>query len=88
MKRLVQVADEVDEILERGGAIGAIKRLIGNALFHIADAIHRAVAPLVGACAGGHAGLPRTVAITIVTRGIGRDVEVMPRRRLLPVGHL
>ena len=88
MKRLVQVADEVDEILERGGAIGAIERLIGSALFHVADAIDRAVAPPVGACAGGDAGLPRTVAIAVVARRVWRDVEVMPRCRLLPVGHL
>jgi len=49
VKRLVQIADEVHDELQRGGAIGAIEFLIAETFFPIGDAIDDAIAPAIAA---------------------------------------
>ena len=66
MERLVKIADEVGDELERGGAVGAIEREVGEPLFPLGDAIDGAIAPAIRARAAGDPGLPRTIAIAIV----------------------
>ena len=78
----MQIADEVHDELQRGGAIGAIELRIAEPLFPIRDPIDDAVAPAIAAAAGGGAGLLRAVAIAIVAARIRRNVQVVPVRRL------
>ena len=82
VKRLVQIADKVDEEFQRGSAIGAIKCRVGEPLLVIQDAIDGAVAPAIVTRTGGDARLTRTVAIAVVPGRVRRDVEVVPPRRL------
>ena len=86
VKRLMQVADQVDQEFQRRRTVSAIERAVRGALFPVGDALHRAVAPPIGAAVFFHAGLARAIAITIVALRVGRDVEVVPRRGLHLVG--
>ena len=49
VKRLMQIADEVHDELQRGRAIGAIELRIAEPLFPVRDAIDDAVAPAIAA---------------------------------------
>jgi len=83
VERLMQVADEMHDELQCGSPVGTIELEVTKPLLPIGNAIDDAIAPAIGARTGGNAGLPRTVAIAIVTGRGGRDIDVVPERCLL-----
>ena len=83
VERLVEIADEVHEELQRDRAVRAIERGVGEPRLVVEDPIHRAVAPRVGPGARRHAGLPRAIAIAIVAGRLRRNVEEVPVERLV-----
>ena len=88
MKRLVQIADEVDQELERGRTVSLVEGRIGHARLMVLDPIHDAVAPSIVASACGHAGLPWAITIAVVSSRALAKVDVVPRARLRVVGDL
>src|SRR5688500_17235048 len=83
VKRLMQIANKVDEKLQCDRTIGAIERRIFHSLFPIGDAIDHAIAPAIAPRSHGGARLAGAITIAIVSGGVWRDVQVVPQRCLL-----
>ena len=88
MKRLVQIADEVDKKLERRRAVCPVERCVGHARLVVQNPVHDAIAPSIVATACGHAWLPRAVTIAVVGGRVVAKVDVVPRASLRVVGDL
>jgi hypothetical protein len=78
MKGLVHIADQVDEELERNGAVGTIQRGVCQSLLVVEDPVYRAITPPVTSTSRDSARLRWTITVAVIACSLGRDVVIVP----------
>ena len=83
VERLVEIADEVHQELERDRPVGAIERRVREPRLVVEDPIDRRSRARCRRARPRRRRLPRAVAIAIVAGRVGRNVEEVPVERLV-----